>query len=171
MSRSNYVKSKIVSLDEAILKVNAWKMKQQKVVFTNGCFDILHLGHVSYLAQAADLGSKLIVALNTDASVKKLGKGEDRPINKEEERMQVIASLAFVDLVILFKEETPYETIQALLPDVLVKGADYDPTIRDKQNKKYIVGSDLVLANKGQVKVIDLEEGFSTTRLIEKIKS
>jgi rfaE bifunctional protein nucleotidyltransferase chain/domain len=171
MSRISYVKSKIVSLDEAILKVNAWKMKQQKVVFTNGCFDILHLGHVSYLAQAADLGSKLIVALNTDASVKKLGKGEDRPINKEQERMQVIASLAFVDLVLLFTEETPFETIQALLPDVLVKGADYDPTISDKQNKKYIVGSDLVLANNGLVKVIDLEDGFSTTKLIEKIKS
>ncbi len=171
MSRISYVKSKIVSLDEAILKVNAWKMKQHKIVFTNGCFDILHLGHVSYLAQAADLGSKLIVALNTDASVKKLGKGEDRPINKEQERMQVIASLAFVDLVILFKEETPFETIQALLPDVLVKGADYDPTIKDKLNKKYIVGSDLVLANNGLVKVIDLEDGFSTTKLIEKIKS
>jgi rfaE bifunctional protein nucleotidyltransferase chain/domain len=171
MSRISYVKSKIVSLDEAILKVNAWKMKQDKIVFTNGCFDILHLGHVSYLAQAADLGSKLIVALNTDASVKKLGKGEDRPINKEQERMQIIASLAFVDLVILFTEETPLETIQALLPDVLVKGADYDPTISDKQNKKYIVGSDLVLANSGIVKVIDLEDGFSTTKLIEKIKS
>lgn len=171
MSRISYVKSKIVSLDEAILKVNAWKMKQHKIVFTNGCFDILHLGHVSYLAQAADLGSKLIVALNTDASVKKLGKGEDRPINKEQERMQVIASLAFVDLVLLFTEETPFETIQALLPDVLVKGADYDPTISDKQNKKYIVGSDLVLANNGLVKVIDLEDGFSTTKLIEKIKS
>ncbi len=171
MSRISYVKSKIVSLDEAILKVNAWKMKQQKIVFTNGCFDILHLGHVSYLAQAADLGSKLIVALNTDASVKKLGKGEDRPINKEQERMQVIASLAFVDLVILFTEETPFETIQALLPDVLVKGADYDPTMSDKQNKKYIVGSDIVLANNGLVKVIDLEDGFSTTKLIEKIKS
>lgn len=171
MSRISYVKSKIVSLEEAILKVNTWKIQNHKVVFTNGCFDILHLGHVSYLAKAADLGSKLVVALNTDNSVKKLNKGENRPINNENARLQIIASLAFVDLVLLFDEETPLETIKALLPDVIVKGADYDPNVSDSSNKKYIVGHDIMMKNGGEVKVIEFEKGFSTTSIIAKINA
>jgi D-glycero-beta-D-manno-heptose 1-phosphate adenylyltransferase len=171
MSRISFVKSKIVSLDEAILKVNTWKIQNHKIVFTNGCFDILHVGHVSYLAKAADLGSKLVVALNTDLSVKKLNKGENRPINNESSRLQVIASLAFVDLVFLFNEETPLESIKALLPNVIVKGADYDPKVENPKDKKYIVGSDIMKNSGGEVKIIEFEEGFSTTSIIAKINS
>jgi D-glycero-beta-D-manno-heptose 1-phosphate adenylyltransferase len=171
MSRISFVKSKIVSLDEAILKVNTWKIQNHKIVFTNGCFDILHVGHVSYLAKAADLGSKLVVALNTDLSVKKLSKGENRPINNESSRLQVIASLAFVDLVFLFNEETPLESIKALLPNVIVKGADYDPNVENPRDKKYIVGSDIMKDIGGEVKIIEFEEGFSTTSIIAKINS
>lgn len=171
MSRIEFVKAKIVDLETALLKVNNWKMKGDKIVFTNGCFDILHKGHVSYLAKAADFGTRLVVALNTDTSVKKLEKGVERPINNEEARMQLIASLGFVDLVLLFHEDTPYEVIQVLLPDVLVKGADYDPTFTNPTDKKYIVGSDLVRKNGGEVKVVSLEKGFSTTSIINKIKN
>ena len=170
MSRLSFIHDKIVDIETAIFKVNTWKLKNDKIVFTNGCFDILHVGHVTYLAKAAELGNKLVVALNTDLSVKLLGKGHDRPINNEEARMKIIASLAFVDLVILFYEATPFETISTLQPDILVKGADYDPEITDINNKKYIVGSDIVKRNGGEVKVINLEEGFSTTSLIAKIK-
>lgn len=171
MSRLSYILEKIVSPEKAVMLSNAWKMKNDKVVFTNGCFDILHKGHVTYLAKAAELGQKLVVAVNTDASVKRQGKGENRPINDELARETVLASLAFVDLVVLFDEDTPYELIKSLQPDVLVKGADYDPDETDPANKKYIVGSDLVRKNGGQVQVIDLEEGFSTTAIIDKAKN
>jgi rfaE bifunctional protein nucleotidyltransferase chain/domain len=170
MSRIEYINAKIVTLEQAKLRVNAWKIKRNKIVFTNGCFDIIHKGHVSYLAKAADFGSKLIVALNTDESVRKLEKGLDRPINNECARLQVIASLGFVDLVILFSEETPFETIQILNPDVLVKGADYDPYCTNKLDKKYIVGSDVVLNKGGEVKVIEFEEGYSTSSIVNKLK-
>lgn len=170
MSRLSFVQAKICTTDQAKLKINAWKMKNDKIVFTNGCFDILHLGHVTYLAKSADLGTKLIVAVNTDSSVKRLNKAENRPINSETSRQLILASLAFVDLVVLFDEDTPFEIIQELKPDVLVKGADYDPQEKNKTSKKYIVGSDIVLANGGEVKVIDIEKGFSTTTIIEKIK-
>ena len=170
MSRLDFVNAKIVSLSEAVLKINAWKLKEHKIVFTNGCFDILHKGHVTYLAKAADFGTKLVVALNTDASVKKLEKGAERPINEENARMQVIASLGFVDLVVLFEEDTPFEVIQFLQPDVLVKAADYDPEVSDKNDKKYIVGSDIVKKNGGKVVVVALEKGFSTTNIVAKLK-
>ena len=143
----------------------------QKIVFTNGCFDILHKGHVEYLAQAADLGDILVVGINSDASVQNQGKGEDRPINKVEARATLLAALSFVDYVMEFDAETPIELIELIQPDVLVKGGDYDPKEVDPENKKYIVGRDTVLAKKGEVITIDLVQGYSTTSLINKMKS
>ena len=140
-------------------------------MFTNGCFDILHKGHVTYLAKAADLGTKMIVALNTDSSVKRQGKGDERPINNEEARLTVLASLGFIDLVILFNEDTPLEVINRLQPDILVKGADYDPSETNPQSKKYIVGSDIIRKNGGKVEVISLVDGFSTTNIVNKLKN
>ncbi|MCR4848531.1 MAG: D-glycero-beta-D-manno-heptose 1-phosphate adenylyltransferase [Bacteroidales bacterium] len=128
-----------------------------KVVFTNGCFDILHRGHVEYLAKAADMGDVLVVGLNTDASVRRL-KGKGRPINNEEARALVLASLSFVDAVVLFDEDTPLELIKAVHPDVLVKGADYKP--------EEIVGADFVTSYGGTVATIPLVEGYSTTKII-----
>ena len=129
-----------------------------KVVFTNGCFDILHRGHVEYLSKAADMGDVLVVGLNTDASVKRL-KGEGRPVNNEEDRALVLASLSFVDAVVLFGEDTPYELIEAVHPDVLVKGADY--------KTEEIVGYDIVTSYGGIVDTIPLVNGYSTTKLIK----
>ncbi len=137
-----------------------WKNENKKVVFTNGCFDILHLGHVDYLEKASLLGDILIVALNTDASVKKI-KGESRPVNNEYARQRLIAALGFVDAVLLFDEQTPEQLIQTLCPDILVKGSDY--------NVENIVGASFVISNGGEVKTIDLVEGFSTTNLINKL--
>ncbi|PVX52085.1 rfaE bifunctional protein nucleotidyltransferase chain/domain [Balneicella halophila] len=141
--------------------VKGWKSNDKKIVFTNGCFDILHQGHVVYLAKAASLGDKLIVGLNTDASVKRL-KGENRPLNGERERAIILAALGFVDLVVFFEDDTPYELIKELKPNILTKGADYNP--------KNIVGYDIVMENGGSVETIALEEGFSTTNIIEKIR-
>jgi len=148
-----------------------WRLKNDKIVFTNGCFDILHTGHVTYLAQAAALGNKLVVAVNTDSSVKRLGKGDDRPVNSEDARAFVLSALGFVDMVILFDTDTPIEIIEALKPDVLVKGADYDPNETDPTSKKYIVGSDIVNHYGGKVEAISLVDGFSTTGIINRLKS
>lgn len=131
-----------------------------KVVFTNGCFDILHRGHIDYLGKAADLGEILVIGLNTDASVSRL-KGSHRPINDEVARAQIMASLAFVDHVIYFSEETPYDLIKTLKPDILVKGSDYE--IKD------IVGADIVLANGGHVETLDFLPGYSTTAIESRI--
>lgn len=128
-----------------------------KVVFTNGCFDILHRGHIEYLSKAADMGDVLVVGLNTDASVRRL-KGEGRPVNNEEARALVLASLSFVDAVVLFDEDTPYELIKAVHPDVLVKGADY--------KVEEIVGYDIVTSYGGKVETVPLVEGYSTTKLL-----
>ena len=171
MSKIDFLRSRIVTLEEAQRKIGIWRMKEETIVFTNGCFDILHKGHVTYLAKAADLGNRLVVGINSDASVRNQGKGEERPINLEDARQTLLASLTFVDLVILFEGDTPEALIQTLIPDILVKGADYDPSERDKNAKKYIVGSDIVRAHGGQVAVIDLEEGFSTTGIIKKLRS
>ena len=132
-------------------------LKGKKIVFTNGCFDILHLGHVQYLAQAKELGDLLVIGLNSDLSVKRL-KGETRPVNPEHARALVLAALQFVDFVILFEEDTPFELIQQIIPDVLVKGGDY--------NKDQIVGADIVTSNGGEVVVLDFVDGFSTTQII-----
>ena len=171
MSKIDFLRSRIVTLEEAQRKIGIWRMKEETIVFTNGCFDILHKGHVTYLAKAADLGNRLVVGINSDASVRNQGKGEERPINPEDARQTLLASLTFVDLVILFEGDTPEALIQTLIPDILVKGADYDPSERDKNAKKYSVGSDIVRAHGGQVAVIDLEEGFSTTGIIKKLRS
>lgn len=170
MSRLASLEHKILTIEDAKRRVNMWRMKNDKIVFTNGCFDILHKGHVTYLAQAADLGDRLIVAINTDRSVKQLGKGENRPINAQDARAVVLAGLGFVDMVVFFDDQTPLDVIQQLEPSVLVKGADYDPNETDPSSKKYIVGSDIVRENGGEVAAIQLVDGFSTTSIIEKSK-
>ena len=136
-------------------------MHRQKIVFTNGCFDVLHYGHVRYLAQARQLGDLLVVGLNSDASVRRL-KGEGRPINPEQARAFVLAALEMVDYVCLFEEDTPYNLISAVQPDVLVKGGDY--AIDN------IVGGDIVKKRNGEVVVLPFVEGYSSTRIIEKSK-
>ncbi|MES2556210.1 MAG: adenylyltransferase/cytidyltransferase family protein [Bacteroidota bacterium] len=170
MSRFNDMTAKMQDLTAAKATVAAWKAAGEKVVFTNGCFDILHRGHVTYLAHAADFGTKLVVALNTDASVKRLGKGDDRPVNSEDARSYVMSALGFVDLVVLFDNDTPLEEIIALEPSVLVKGGDYNASETDRSNKQYIVGSHEVRALGGEVKTVDLVNGFSTTNIIRKLK-
>nr|WP_157494073.1 D-glycero-beta-D-manno-heptose 1-phosphate adenylyltransferase [Fulvivirga imtechensis] len=151
-------------LDRHILRqtVAGWKALGEKVVFTNGCFDILHLGHIDYLEKARALGDRLVIGLNTDSSVRRL-KGETRPLNNEYSRGRVLASLAFVDAVTYFDEDTPYQLIGELLPDILVKGSDY--------LAENVVGADIVLGNGGRVETIQLVEGYSTTNLVDKIKS
>jgi D-glycero-beta-D-manno-heptose 1-phosphate adenylyltransferase len=143
----------------------------KKLVFTNGCFDIIHRGHIEYLAKTSDLGDSLIVGINSDASIRRQGKGASRPLQDENTRAIILASLHFVSGVIVFDEDTPKELITAISPDVLVKGADYDENEKDPKSKKYIVGSDFVLANGGEVKTIEYIEGFSTTAIEEKIIS
>ena len=171
MSRLQYIQAKRATTSEAIQKMELWRLKNDKIVFTNGCFDILHAGHVTYLAQAAALGNKLVVAVNTDSSIKRLGKGDDRPVNAEDARAFVLSALGFVDMVILFDTDTPLEIIEALKPDVLVKGADYDPNEKDPTSKKYIVGSDIVNQYGGKVEAISLVDGFSTTGIINRLKA
>ena len=166
----NKVLEKIRPLEAARLLAAEWKEAGETVVFTNGCFDILHKGHVTYLAEAANLGTKLIVGLNTDASVKRQGKGEERPVNPETARGLVMASLEFVDMVIYFDNDTPIGIIEAVVPSVLVKGGDYDQNEKDPLSKQYIVGSAEVIAAGGEVKTIDLVPGFSTTGIIDKLK-
>lgn len=170
MSRLADVIAKVQDLETAQLTVQRWKEMGEKVVFTNGCFDILHQGHVTYLAQSADLGTRLVVGLNTDASVKRQGKGEERPVNPESARTLVMASLEFVDLVVLFDGDTPLNEIVALQPSVLVKGADYDALETDPAKKTYIVGSKEVREMGGEIHTIDLVAGFSTTNIIRKLK-
>ncbi len=152
---------KIQSLENALSTIARWKTEEQAVVFTNGCFDILHVGHVDYLEKARAQGDKLVVGLNTDASVRRI-KGETRPIVNESSRSRVMAALAFVDLVVLFDENTPKSLIEAIKPDILVKGDDYSVAT--------IVGADFVIANGGKVETIPLVKGFSTSGIIEKIR-
>ncbi len=154
-------RQKIKSRREAASLIEDWKNNGLSVVFSNGCFDILHLGHVDYLERAKALGDKLVVALNTDASVQRL-KGPGRPIVNEESRGRVMAALSFVDLVVFFDEETPKELIEALKPNVLVKGGDYTP--------ETIVGADDVISLGGKVLTLPLIDGYSTTNFVEKIK-
>jgi D-glycero-beta-D-manno-heptose 1-phosphate adenylyltransferase len=153
---------KIKSLPEARRKVAEWKSKGERIVFTNGTFDLLHLGHVDYLEKARNLGTRLVVGVNTDASVKSY-KGEDRPLQDELSRARILASLQFVDMVVPFSESTPFLLISALVPDVLVKGSDY--------LAENVVGADVVKQAGGDVKTIDFVSGYSTTTIIEKIKA
>ena len=154
-------KSKIKSLAEAKKTVTDWKATGKKVVFTNGCFDILHLGHVDYLEKARNLGDKLVLGLNTDDSVSRF-KGPNRPIQDETSRARILAAFQFIDLVVFFNEDTPLNLISELVPDILVKGSDY--------LAENIVGADVVIRHGGQVKTIDFVPGYSTTRIVEKIK-
>jgi rfaE bifunctional protein nucleotidyltransferase chain/domain len=152
---------KIKSLQAATKEVNEWKQAGQKVVFTNGCFDIMHLGHVDYLEKARNLGDKLVVGLNTDSSVSRF-KGPERPLQDQNSRARIMASLQFVDMVVFFDEDTPLNLISELVPNVLVKGSDY--------LAENIVGADVVKKSGGVVKTIDFVPGYSTTRIVEKIK-
>jgi len=149
--------------DRASLQANIkrWQAGGQKVVFTNGVFDLLHIGHITYMAKAAALGNKLVIGLNSDASVKRI-KGAGRPVNDQNSRAFLLAALLFVDAVVLFEEDTPQQLITSLLPDVLVKGADY--------SIENIAGAKEVLANGGEVKTIEFVDGYSSTRIIERIK-
>jgi D-beta-D-heptose 7-phosphate kinase/D-beta-D-heptose 1-phosphate adenosyltransferase len=168
-NRFEHIEHKIVDLTSASNRVSMWKLKNNKVVFTNGCFDILHFGHVSYLAGAAQLGSKLVVGINSDSSVKQLGKGDNRPVNDQDSRAFVLAALGYIDMVVIYDETTPIELIKELKPDVLAKGADYDANETNEASKTYIVGSKEVKSNGGEVVAVPLVEGFSTTNIIEKL--
>ncbi|MEY4050355.1 MAG: D-glycero-beta-D-manno-heptose 1-phosphate adenylyltransferase [Bacteroidota bacterium] len=161
MKTGDAIEKKIMTVDQAKLMMAALKVTGKKVSFTNGCFDIIHPGHLFSLKQAAAEADYLIVGLNSDASVRKL-KGPSRPINNTESRALVLANLIVVDAVIVFEEETPLELIKALLPDVMVKGGDY--------TVDQVVGGKEVIANGGKVIINPIVEGFSTTGLIEKMK-
>jgi rfaE bifunctional protein nucleotidyltransferase chain/domain len=152
---------KITDVTSLKRKLAAWRFQDKKIVFTNGVFDLLHTGHVTYLTKAAELGERLIIGLNADASVKRL-KGPDRPVNDENSRALLLASFFFVDAIVLFDDDTPLNLITELKPDILVKGADY--AIEN------IVGAKEIIANGGQVKTIDFVDGFSSTSIIQKIK-
>ncbi|MBW6460017.1 MAG: D-glycero-beta-D-manno-heptose 1-phosphate adenylyltransferase [Bacteroidales bacterium] len=151
-------------LDQAILsnRLAMWRFQMRKIVFTNGCFDVLHRGHIEYLSKARDLGDMLIIGLNTDDSVKRI-KGEGRPVQDQASRALILASLRFVEAVILFDEDTPYDLISMIKPDVLVKGGDY--------SEETIVGADIVKENGGEVVTIPLVEGYSTSGLIKVLGS
>lgn len=153
---------KIVDASTASQIVKKWQQEGYIIVFTNGCFDILHIGHVDYLEKARNLGGKLVLGLNTDHSIRRI-KGEQRPIVEENARARVMAALSFVDLIVLFDEDTPLRLIQTIKPDILVKGDDY--------LVENIIGADFVIKNGGAVKTIPLVKGFSTSRIIEKIKN
>ena len=163
MSFHKKLSEKLFSQEALQIFVSDCKKQNKKIVFTNGCFDILHRGHVEYLAHARDLGDVLILGLNTDESVKRQGKSPERPINKEDTRAIILASLSCVDAIVLFNEDTPYNLIKLVQPGVLVKGNDY--------KAEDIVGYDIVTEAGGKVITIQLVDGFSTTKLIEKMKS
>jgi rfaE bifunctional protein nucleotidyltransferase chain/domain len=171
ISALDVIKAKIYTMELLSPPMHVWRFKGDKIVFTNGCFDIIHRGHIDYLAKASNLGEKLIVAINSDASVKRQGKATSRPLQDEETRAMIMASFHFVSAVIIFDEDTPQNIIETIKPEVLVKGADYDANETNKQSKKYIVGSDIVKANGGEVKTIEFLEGFSTSGIEEKIKN
>lgn len=153
---------KILALNEALNQVQRWQAAGEKIVFTNGVFDIVHLGHIDYLEKARGKGDRLVLGLNTDASVRRLGKGTNRPVVGEYARARMVAAFGFVDAVILFDDDTPLRLIEAVKPDILVKGDDY--------SVQTIVGADFVLQRGGRVETIPLVKGYSTTKLIQKIK-
>ena len=161
MKQINAIASKIFTLPSLIAVVGGWRLKGHSIAFTNGCFDILHEGHIFSLSQAASEAELLIVGVNSDASTKRL-KGEERPINNEQSRALLLASLAIVDAVVIFEEDTPLNLISTILPEVLVKGGDY--TIDQ------IIGAKEVIANGGRVVINPIVQGFSTTGIIEKIR-
>ncbi|WP_299818587.1 D-glycero-beta-D-manno-heptose 1-phosphate adenylyltransferase [uncultured Pontibacter sp.] len=153
--------NKIYTLPQLQERLQEWRAQGQKIVFTNGCFDLLHLGHVDYLEKARQLGDKLVLGLNTDASISRI-KGPTRPLQDEMSRARIMASLLFIDAVVLFNDETPLELIKAVQPDVLVKGDDYAV--------EQIVGHEVVQANGGKVETVPLVKGYSTTNIVNKIE-
>jgi len=155
-----FIEEKIISRDKIEKQSNLWRFLGNRIVFTNGCFDILHRGHIEYLAAAADLGSKLIIGLNSDASVSRL-KGSGRPINSFQDRALALAALRFTDAIVEFDEDTPLNLIRMITPDFLVKGGDY--------SHSEIVGASDVEANGGQIVIISFTEGYSTTSFLKKI--
>ena len=163
MNKLEVIQSKIMSKEKLAHELLQWRFKSKTIVFTNGVFDLLHRGHVTYLAQAADLGDVLVLGINSDASAKKLNKGSTRPLQDEQSRALIAASLHLVTAVIIFDEETPADLIKLVQPDVLVKGGDWKP--------EQIVGYDTVKANGGQVLSINFVPGFSTTAIEQKIKN
>jgi len=160
MPKLDVIKNKILLGSELDRWLHIARFKLQRIVFTNGCFDVLHPGHIQYLAKAAEMADLLMIGLNTDESVRKL-KGPSRPYLHQDARALILASLCFVSAVVLFNEETPYNLIKHVQPDLLVKGGDYKP--------EEIVGYDIVKANGGEVHIIEFIQGFSSTGIIEKI--
>ncbi|KAA9034668.1 D-glycero-beta-D-manno-heptose 1-phosphate adenylyltransferase [Ginsengibacter hankyongi] len=162
MKQSNKISERIFSAEHLQSQIKWWRLINKTIAFTNGVFDILHEGHIKILSQAASFADVLIIGVNSDASVKRL-KGNERPVNNQQSRSLILASLIMTDAVIVFDEDTPYNLIKSIMPDVLVKGGDY--------THQTVVGADEVMANGGRVEIIPLEEGFSTTGIIAKIKS
>jgi rfaE bifunctional protein nucleotidyltransferase chain/domain len=162
VNHKTYIENKILNLEQLLPKLSIWRMKQEKIVFTNGCFDLLHYGHIDYLSKAADLGNKLIIGLNSDDSIHRL-KGKHRPIKDQKSREIILAALHFVDIVIVFNQDTPLKLIQSIQPNFLVKGGDWKP--------EQIVGSEDVIKNGGKVMSIPFVNGYSTTNLERKILS
>ncbi|MFO8066939.1 MAG: D-glycero-beta-D-manno-heptose 1-phosphate adenylyltransferase [Bacteroidales bacterium] len=163
MQKAEIINAKIYQNPKKLTEVvDQWKKEDERIIFTNGCFDILHFGHIHYLCRAADMGDKLVIGLNTDRSVKKL-KGKGRPINEQNARASVLASLFFVDAVCFFDADTPIELIKTVKPDVLVKGGDY--------KAEDIVGFDIVKASGGEVVCLKFIEGYSSSNIINKLDS
>lgn len=160
MKEIDLIKNKILTLQDLGTKLREWSKEGKKIVFTNGCFDIIHQGHIDYLAKAKDLGDILIIGLNTDQSVSTI-KGKNRPIQDQESRAIILASMQFVDAIVYFSDPTPYELISSIQPDILVKGADYKP--------EEIVGYDIVKQKGGEIKTLTFLEGYSTTSIENKI--
>jgi len=161
MKQINAIEKKVFTLPKLLNTITGWRVTGKTIAFTNGCFDILHEGHIFSLSKAAQEADYLIVGVNSDASTKRL-KGEERPVNNEHSRSLLLASLAIVDAVVIFEEDTPLQLITAIMPDVIVKGGDY--TIEQ------IVGAKEVIANGGRVVINNIVQGFSTTGIIEKIR-
>jgi D-beta-D-heptose 7-phosphate kinase/D-beta-D-heptose 1-phosphate adenosyltransferase len=155
-------------MEKLLQQIKVWREAGETIVFTNGVFDILHVGHVTYLEQAAALGNKLIVGVNSDASVRSLNKGPERPINPEWARVRVLEALRCVDAAVVFIDHTPLDLILSIKPNILVKGGDYNPEETDESNKTYMVGSKEVKASGGKAIAIPLVEGFSTTNILNK---
>ena len=161
MKNLQNIKSKIFSLSDLKTQSDKWKQDGDKIVFTNGCFDLVHRGHVEVLANTADLGDRLIIGLNSDVSILKI-KGKNRPIIDENSRAILLASLQFVDAIVLFSEDTPKQLIETIVPNVLAKGGDY--------KIEEIAGHEIVLQNEGEVILVPFIDGFSTTNIVDKIK-
>lgn len=162
MNKRDFIDSKILDSKRLKEQLAIWNFQSKKIVFTNGVFDLLHLGHIDYLSKAKDLGNILIIGVNNDESAARLGKGSNRPITNQLSRSTIIAALGFVDGVVLFDEDTPYNLIKSVQPDILVKGADY--------KAENIVGYDIVTAKGGKIETIEFLEGYSTTKIENKIK-